>query len=548
MKKILALLLVCAGLTATAAPQINRANVVKAAKANTSMVLKSNSLASQFMAPATGKSGMTIQKFVRDNQVNLNENRLSKKAPLRLSEDEILLPKLMFMEVYNWYYDDSENLVVEPSLPSFAGGWSLNLTAGDEDGVYTCDGLYYTVPQDFVVDIANKTVTMPTFIQVGSFSMPGSGRNRVDTVENIYIVNEKWFTEDAEAADIEGQILDDGSFIFEDGFAYLFEDILKTYTNNRLTATDTAMVLSAIFRNPYMMVPTGTHSYNFVSNSTGQEVAGNNAVYMFQQNDTTVRVWNLWGFGGVGNVMNIYEDGTMNFPLQVITDDDMSDYAAQYPNYEFSTNFFNFNGGSESITDDSDTPGFVNGNKITWYSTTVSNYFTYNGNYYFPAVYYPTMYNNVLTLDNDVFYYEKSVAPVITYEVTDDAVIITAVGEGTVLLATEDGTIVDNPYTVERTDADQTIVMLALAQQDGKLASEVVAMEIVVPAKADDFLRGDVNNDGAVNISDVTALIDYILSHDATGVNLNAADCNLDGGINISDVTALIDYILSHAW
>ena len=61
-------------------------------------------------------------------------------------------------------------------------------------------------------------------------------------------------------------------------------------------------------------------------------------------------------------------------------------------------------------------------------------------------------------------------------------------------------------------------------------------------------LRGDVNNDEAVNISDVTALIDYLLSQDATNVNLVNADCNLDQAVNISDVTALIDYLLSQAW
>ena len=189
----------------------------------------------------------------------------------------------------------------------------------------------------------------------------------------------------------------------------------------------------------------------------------------------------------------------------------------------------------------------MNGNKITWDSTTVSNYFTYNGNYYFPAVYYPTMYDNVLTLDNDVFYYQKSAAPVITYDVTDDAVIITAAGEGTVVLATEDGTIVSNPYSVARTEEAQTIVMMAIAQQDGKLPSEVVTATIEIPA-LENFLRGDVNMDGLVNISDVTALIDYLLTHVEEGVNLLAADCNVDGAIGIGDVTALIDYLLVHTW
>ena len=60
--------------------------------------------------------------------------------------------------------------------------------------------------------------------------------------------------------------------------------------------------------------------------------------------------------------------------------------------------------------------------------------------------------------------------------------------------------------------------------------------------------RGDVNNDGSVNISDVTTLIDYLLSGNASGVNLDAADCNQDSSVNISDVTTLIDYLLSGSW
>lgn len=58
-------------------------------------------------------------------------------------------------------------------------------------------------------------------------------------------------------------------------------------------------------------------------------------------------------------------------------------------------------------------------------------------------------------------------------------------------------------------------------------------------------LRGDVNGDGAVNIGDVTALIDILLSG-ATAPE--TADCDLDGNVNIADVTALIDYLLSGSW
>ena len=62
------------------------------------------------------------------------------------------------------------------------------------------------------------------------------------------------------------------------------------------------------------------------------------------------------------------------------------------------------------------------------------------------------------------------------------------------------------------------------------------------------FLLGDVNNDEDVTIADVSALIDYLLSGDGTGINLDAADCNGADGITIADVSALIDYLLTGSW
>ena len=60
--------------------------------------------------------------------------------------------------------------------------------------------------------------------------------------------------------------------------------------------------------------------------------------------------------------------------------------------------------------------------------------------------------------------------------------------------------------------------------------------------------RGDVDGDGTVNISDVTSLIDYLLSGNPDNINTLNADVDQDGNINISDVTALIDYLLSGTW
>ena len=60
-------------------------------------------------------------------------------------------------------------------------------------------------------------------------------------------------------------------------------------------------------------------------------------------------------------------------------------------------------------------------------------------------------------------------------------------------------------------------------------------------------LRGDANNDGEVDINDVTLLIDYVLGKGVT-VNITAADVNFDDMIDINDVTMIINYVLGNPW
>lgn len=68
-------------------------------------------------------------------------------------------------------------------------------------------------------------------------------------------------------------------------------------------------------------------------------------------------------------------------------------------------------------------------------------------------------------------------------------------------------------------------------------------MNFFFKAADDDFLLGDVNRDGYVDVADVTALIGYILGSD-DGIDTRAGNMNGDGEIDVADVTALIAYIL----
>lgn len=58
-------------------------------------------------------------------------------------------------------------------------------------------------------------------------------------------------------------------------------------------------------------------------------------------------------------------------------------------------------------------------------------------------------------------------------------------------------------------------------------------------------LKGDVNEDGLINVSDVTALISKILGNDVSPFNATNADIDNNSIHNVADVTALIRMILN---
>lgn len=95
---------------------------------------------------------------------------------------------------------------------------------------------------------------------------------------------------------------------------------------------------------------------------------------------------------------------------------------------------------------------------------------------------------------------------------------------------------------------DNTNVTITNAEGTTTIAlAEVQDMYFSNEAGTDpSYQLGDVNKDGNVNISDVTALINYLLSHDDSGIDLDAANVNGDETVSIADVTALINNLLSH--
>ncbi len=75
------------------------------------------------------------------------------------------------------------------------------------------------------------------------------------------------------------------------------------------------------------------------------------------------------------------------------------------------------------------------------------------------------------------------------------------------------------------------------AAEPWKNFGKIVALEV-------SGLAGDANGDGAVNVFDVTAMVNYILGSPNDGFVFAAADVNGDGIVNVFDVTKVVNIIL----
>ena len=108
-----------------------------------------------------------------------------------------------------------------------------------------------------------------------------------------------------------------------------------------------------------------------------------------------------------------------------------------------------------------------------------------------------------------------------------------------------EGITPDKFYTVKDLTAGGTFLYRVKALYiDGTESGWSNVEEVTLFENGHGYQVGDVNHSGTVDIADVTALIDYLLSSDSEICEI-CADMNGGGDVDIADVTALIDMLLS---
>lgn len=121
--------------------------------------------------------------------------------------------------------------------------------------------------------------------------------------------------------------------------------------------------------------------------------------------------------------------------------------------------------------------------------------------------------------------------------------------EGATIYYTTDGTEPTTEsaiYTEPINVGEGTTTIKAIAVIAGWNNSEVATAEYVIEIPVTVML-GDVNEDGILDINDVTCLIDHLLSLPVEVFNEANADVDQDNAISIEDVTLLIDVLLGTA-
>lgn len=168
---------------------------------------------------------------------------------------------------------------------------------------------------------------------------------------------------------------------------------------------------------------------------------------------------------------------------------------------------------------------------------------------------------NVLAGDEDpVWLYKLVDSHTVNVEtVTGGTVTVTSASleDGTVQRGTEVTFIIqpDETYTVAGvavTTAIGDTLDVVLDSETGIYSFVMPGDDVTITAQFEllppEPLKGDVNGDHAVNMDDLTVLINFLLTGDESLIVVELADCDDVEGVTMDDLTALINYLLTSTW
>ena len=404
MRKIIALVCVCACLNAFGQ------SLAKCDKSG----IRTSPLCRQLTAPALQMAKVptqapTIHEFFKTHSPK--GNMIRNRGPRRFSSDDLLGTKVVMALNYDWSFTPAGDVDIQPADVLMIGGWNANITPSATQGRVSIDNICYDIPMELVIDYANETATMRAgeVVSIRTSARRQSGSYYVDTVEKVLVANEGWLR-NYRFQDIVGEVWDDGTVYFQDGWTYMTRYIVRQFSSMSAVTpmrTDSDTYLTNIFRDTYLLTPNATHSFDCNGNHFEENV------YMYQYDDTTAIVWNMWGLGYRGAEAYIHPDGSMLLPVyQVGCQSDVSQYAEQLTQYDWSIaqNYVILNTNATGEPVEGDIAGTCTATQLAWTQCVLYDIIGDGNQWLFGLSFAPFLNNEVNYIGNYEFSFPGEVA------------------------------------------------------------------------------------------------------------------------------------------
>ena len=113
-----------------------------------------------------------------------------------------------------------------------------------------------------------------------------------------------------------------------------------------------------------------------------------------------------------------------------------------------------------------------------------------------------------------------------------------AAGEGDIV------TIKMKPVNDEVVEGTYNVQVKNIKLGTGDLADKYAGADTQSSFKVIKYLLGDVNNDGLINVADISGVVNFIMGRNTEGLIFKAADINGDGVIRVDDLSGEVNLVL----
>ena len=225
---------------------------------------------------ASSSKPASLHQFLRQRNLTPNDNRLTKKAPSRTLEDDLLGTRIVVMEAQALEdIDENNSPILSDTVYSL--GWNNEVFSWEngafDDEYYRyfgIEGFYgrYQLPLGVNEETGDPFLTscfLSSDTTEGVFrKVSATMYQRIDTIINVCFYTLDGFFND-DFTDLVGTVYDDGSILFDgQGFFYTEKEYI-TYQRRGANGTpslysrDTIAHVSPVLSNIYLLQPNGIH-------------------------------------------------------------------------------------------------------------------------------------------------------------------------------------------------------------------------------------------------------------------------------------------------